>query len=80
MGGDEFVTLLRGDDGERAAGLAAALERGFAGWPPPAEIAAHSRGVSIGHVRRRPGEHSRQLPRRGAETMRAAKRRRKSDR
>ena len=80
MGGDEFVTLLRGDDGERAAGLAAALERGFAGWPPPAEIAAHSRGVSIGHVRRRFGEHSRQLPRRGAETMRAAKRRRKSDR
>ena len=80
LGGDEFVTPLRGDDGERAAGLAAALERGFAGWPLPTEIAARSRGVSIGHVQRRPGEHPRQLLRRGAETMRAAKQRRKSDR
>ena len=80
MGGDEFVTLLPGDDGERAAGLAAELERRFACWPLPAEIAAYSRGVSVGHVVRQPGEHPRQLLRRGAEKMRASKRRRKSDR
>jgi diguanylate cyclase (GGDEF)-like protein len=80
MGGDEFIVILPDATPKQARKLARRISRRFERQPLHAGVAEISAGASIGMVMGRPGETPRDLVRRAARSMRANKRRRRSDR
>ena len=80
MGGDEFIVILPGVTVKAARKRAKKIAKAFARQPLHPRVAELSGGVSIGVIASRPGEAPRELVRRAARSMRANKRRRRTDR